>query len=103
MRMRIILAVALAAAFLPSRASAYVEAAQMVVSSNVAGRVSEIDIHDNELVSKGAVLFRIDDAPFRIAVQEAQARLAGARTGGRGCAAVAPGLPAPCARTGVTA
>jgi membrane fusion protein, multidrug efflux system len=58
---------------------AYVEAAQMVVSSNVAGRVSEIDIRDNELVKKGALLFRIDDAPFRIAVQEAQARLAGAR------------------------
>jgi membrane fusion protein, multidrug efflux system len=58
---------------------AYVEAAQIVVSSNVAGRVSEIDIRDNELVKKGAVLFRIDDAPFRIAVQEAQARLAGAR------------------------
>jgi membrane fusion protein (multidrug efflux system) len=58
---------------------AYVEAAQMVISSNVAGRVSEIDIRDNALVKKGAVLFRLDDAPFRIAVQEAQARLGSAR------------------------
>ena len=58
---------------------AYVGAAQMVISSNVAGRVSEIDIHDNELVKKGAVLFRLDAAPFRIAVQEAQARLGSAR------------------------
>jgi len=58
---------------------AYVEAAQMVVSSNIAGRVSAIDIRDNALVHKGAVLFRIDDAPFRIAVQEAQARLGSAR------------------------
>ena len=58
---------------------AYVEAAQMVISSNIAGRVSEIDVRDNELVKKGAVLFRIDDAPFRIAAQEAQARLASAR------------------------
>jgi len=58
---------------------AYVQAAQMVISSNIAGRVSEIDIRDNELVKKGAVLFRIDDAPFRIAVQEAQARLGSAR------------------------
>jgi membrane fusion protein, multidrug efflux system len=41
--------------------------------------VSEIDIRDNERVKKEAVLFRIDDAPFQIAVQEAQARLAGAR------------------------
>jgi membrane fusion protein (multidrug efflux system) len=58
---------------------AYVEAAQMVISSNISGRVSEIDIRDNELLKKGAVLFRIDDAPFRIAVQEAQARLGSAR------------------------
>lgn len=58
---------------------AYVQAAQTVVSTNIAGRVSEIDVHDNQLVRKGSVLFRLDDAPFRIAVQEAQARLAGAR------------------------
>jgi membrane fusion protein, multidrug efflux system len=58
---------------------AYVQAAQVVISSNISGRVSEIDVRDNELVRKGAVLFRIDDAPFRIAVQEAQARLASAR------------------------
>jgi membrane fusion protein (multidrug efflux system) len=58
---------------------AYVQAAQMVISANVAGRVSEIDIHDNQRVPKGALLFRLDDAPFRIAVQEAQARLASAR------------------------
>jgi membrane fusion protein (multidrug efflux system) len=58
---------------------AYVEAAQVVISANISGRVSEIDVRDNELVKKGAVLFRIDDAPFRIAVQEAQARLASAR------------------------
>jgi membrane fusion protein (multidrug efflux system) len=58
---------------------AYVEAAQTVVSSNIGGRVSEIDVRDNEFVKKGSVLFRLDDAPFRIAVQEAEARLAGAR------------------------
>jgi len=58
---------------------AYVEAAQVVISSNISGRVMQIDVRDNELVKKGAVLFRIDDAPFRIAVQEAQARLASAR------------------------
>jgi membrane fusion protein (multidrug efflux system) len=58
---------------------AYVQAAQTVVSSNIGGRVSEIDVHDNSFVRKGSILFRLDDAPFRIAVQEAQARLAGAR------------------------
>jgi membrane fusion protein (multidrug efflux system) len=58
---------------------AYVQAAQVAVSSNVGGRVSEIDVHDNQIVKKGSVLFRLDSAPFRIAVQEAQARLGSAR------------------------
>jgi membrane fusion protein, multidrug efflux system len=58
---------------------AYVQAAQVVISANISGRVSEVDVRDNELVKKGAVLFRIDDAPFRIAVEEAQARLGSAR------------------------
>jgi membrane fusion protein (multidrug efflux system) len=58
---------------------AYVRAAQVTISSNVSGRVSEVDVHDNQHVSKGETLFRIDDRPFRIAVEEAQARLDDAR------------------------
>jgi membrane fusion protein, multidrug efflux system len=58
---------------------AYVRAAQVSISSNVSGRVSEIDVHDNQRVHRGEVLFRLDQRPFRIAVEEAGARLAGAR------------------------
>jgi membrane fusion protein, multidrug efflux system len=58
---------------------AYVQAAQISISSNVAARVAEMDVHDNQLVKKGQVLFKLDDRSFRIAVEEAQARLAGAR------------------------
>ena len=58
---------------------AYVRAAQVAVSANVSGRVSEVDVRDNQLVHRGEVLFRLDPRPFRIAVEEAQARLAGAR------------------------
>ncbi|MDY6945471.1 MAG: HlyD family secretion protein [Pseudomonadota bacterium] len=58
---------------------AYVRAAQISISSNVAGRVSEIAVRDNQLVHKGDLLFRLDDRPFRIAVAEAQARLESAR------------------------
>ncbi len=58
---------------------AYVRAAQVTISSNVSGRVSEIDVHDNEQVRTGQTLFRIDERPFRIAVEEAQARLDAAR------------------------
>jgi membrane fusion protein (multidrug efflux system) len=46
------------------------------ISSNVAGRVREIDVRDNQVVKRGDVLFRLDDAPFRIAVNDAKARLA---------------------------
>jgi membrane fusion protein (multidrug efflux system) len=58
---------------------AYVQTARVAVSANVAGRVQEIAVHDNQPVRKGELLFRLDDAPFRIAVAEAQAQLAAAR------------------------
>ena len=58
---------------------AYAQAATVSISANVAGRVSEIDIRDNEFVHRSATLFRLDDAPFRIAVSDAAARLADTR------------------------
>jgi membrane fusion protein (multidrug efflux system) len=58
---------------------AYVQVASVAVSSNVAGRVLAVNVHDNQTVHKGDVLFRIDAEPFRIAVEEAQAQLATAR------------------------
>ncbi len=58
---------------------AYVQAARVAISANVAGRVSELAVKDNQFVHKGELLFRLDDAPFRIAVEEAEAQLATAR------------------------
>ena len=58
---------------------AYVETARVAVSANVAGRVLQLFVHDNQAVHKGDPLFRLDDAPFRIAVEEAAAQLASAR------------------------
>lgn len=58
---------------------AYTQAATVSISANVAGRVVEIDVHDNEAVKRGQVLFRLDDAPFRIAVSDAEAHLAATR------------------------
>src|ERR1700677_1351521 len=58
---------------------AYAQAATVSISSNVAGQVSEIDVRDNDLVRRGATLFKLDDAPFRIAVSDAAARLADTR------------------------
>jgi membrane fusion protein (multidrug efflux system) len=58
---------------------AYAQAATVSISANVAGRVSEIEVRDNEIVQRGATLFRLDDAPFRIAVSNAAAHLADTR------------------------
>ena len=58
---------------------AYVQAARTMISSDIAGRVVSIAVRDNQRVSRGEELFRIDDRPFRIAVEEATAQLAAAR------------------------
>jgi membrane fusion protein (multidrug efflux system) len=58
---------------------AYVQAARASISSNVSGQVVEIAVHDNQQVHQGDLLFRLDDAPFRIAVEEAQAKLGSSR------------------------
>ena len=58
---------------------AYVQADIAQVSSDVPGRVIEVDVHDNEKVQPGQVLFRLDDRNYRIAVEQAKAELASAR------------------------
>jgi membrane fusion protein (multidrug efflux system) len=58
---------------------AYVQAARTMISADISGRVVEVLVHDNQRVSKGDVLFRIDDRPYRIAIEEATAQLASAR------------------------
>jgi membrane fusion protein (multidrug efflux system) len=55
------------------------EAAQTTISANISGRVVEVDVHDNQRVQRGQVLFRLDERPLRIAAEEAQAKLAAAR------------------------
>ncbi|MHB8813765.1 MAG: HlyD family secretion protein [Steroidobacteraceae bacterium] len=58
---------------------AYLRAAEVALSANVSGRVSEVDVRDNQQVRRGQILFRLDERPFRIAVESARARLQGAR------------------------
>lgn len=62
-----------------STEDAYLRAAEVAISANVSGRVSEVDVRDNQQVRRGQILFRLDDRPFRIAVESARARLQGAR------------------------
>ncbi len=58
---------------------AYVQADTVAVSSDVAGRVIGVDIRDNEHVKAGQVLIRLDQRPYRNAVEQAKAQLANAR------------------------
>jgi membrane fusion protein (multidrug efflux system) len=55
---------------------AYVMAARTAISANVSGRVVALAVHDNQAVQRGDLLYRLDDAPYRIYVQEAEAQLA---------------------------
>ncbi len=57
---------------------AYVQVARATISSNVPGKVIEIAVRDNQQVKKGDLLFRLDDQPYRIAVESARAKLGGA-------------------------
>ena len=55
---------------------AYLQAARVEISCNVAGRVVEVDVHDNQVVHTGDVLFQIDPRPFQITISDAEAQLA---------------------------
>ena len=58
---------------------AYVQAARVAISTDISDRVAEIDVKDNQKVTAGQVLFRLDPRPFQIAVDEAKAQLATVR------------------------
>jgi membrane fusion protein (multidrug efflux system) len=58
---------------------AYLQAARVEVSCNVSGRVVAMDVHDNQAVHSGDVLFQVDPRPFEIAIQDAEAHLAGSK------------------------
>jgi membrane fusion protein, multidrug efflux system len=57
---------------------AYIQSARVDISTEVSGRIREIDVRDNQSVHKGDVLFRLDTPAFNIAVADARAQLAAA-------------------------
>lgn len=59
--------------------NAYVRADKVPVSAQVSGTVVEVLVQENQMVDAGQPLFRIDPAPFEIAVNKAQAQLAQVR------------------------
>ncbi|HLY54379.1 MAG TPA: HlyD family secretion protein [Stellaceae bacterium] len=59
--------------------NAYVQADLVQVSTQVSGMVKAVEVRDNEHVKAGQVLFRLDEEPFRFAVNDAAAQLASIR------------------------
>jgi len=55
--------------------NAYIQAQSLGVSTDVSGTVDEIDVHDNDAVKKGQVLFRLRPASFQTALAGAEAQL----------------------------
>jgi membrane fusion protein, multidrug efflux system len=54
---------------------AYVRAAKLMVSTDVSGIVTEVDVREGQTVKAGDVLFRIDPKQFQIALENAKAQL----------------------------
>jgi len=59
----------------PSTEDAYVAADVVRVAPRVSGRIAGVNVANHQHVDKGAVLFTIDQAPFRFALRQAEAQL----------------------------
>lgn len=60
--------------------NAYVKAHIVQIAPEVAGRVIEVGVRDHAEVRAGSLLLRLDPAPFRLALEKAEADLDEART-----------------------
>jgi len=59
--------------------NAYVGAQKVLITPDISGKVSRIVVREGQHVAPGDVLFEIDPEPFRLALAQAQAKLAGVR------------------------
>jgi membrane fusion protein, multidrug efflux system len=61
----------------PRTDDAYLEADVVHMAPEVSGRIVELAVRDNQTVHRGDVLFRIDQVPFQLRVDQAQATVRG--------------------------
>ena len=59
--------------------NAYVGAQKVLITPDISGKVSRIVVREGQHVVPGDILFEIDPEPFRLALAQAQARLASVR------------------------
>ena len=59
--------------------NAYVQQNRVTVNPDVAGRILEVSVHENQHVAAGDLLFRLDPETYKVALAGADAALASAR------------------------
>ena len=59
--------------------NAYIHQPMIAISADVSGRVTQVNVDENQFVDTGMPLFNIDPEPFRISLDRAEATLAAAR------------------------
>ena len=62
--------------FLQSTTNAYIRADYTVVSPKITGHITEVLVQDNEPVTAGHVVARVDDRDFKVALAQATADVA---------------------------
>ena len=60
--------------------NAYIKSNIIAISSDVSGRVEWVGVEDSTLVREGQILFRLDQQPFKIALDRSEAELELVRT-----------------------
>ena len=55
--------------------NAYVKADKIAISTDISGRVTKVNVQENQIVRKGDILFELDAEPFQIAREKAEAEL----------------------------
>ncbi len=64
--------------------NSYVKGDRVYVSTEIAGPIVEVGVHENQHVSPGQLLYKLDDQPYRLALAKIDAEIESARADIRG-------------------
>ncbi len=55
--------------------NAYVKGDRVYIATEISGPIVEVAVHENQSVSRGQLLFRLDDQPYRTALAKIEAEI----------------------------
>lgn len=73
---------------------AFIDSREFAIAPKVAGYISEVMVTDNQFVGSGSPVLQIDDRDYRVALEQAEAQIAGSRATLEGLAAQIAGQEA---------